>query len=153
MPLLAQALTGALLWHISSQRQWTVVRWPGVAATWLTAIALQLVVLGRHDGDSPELTAVALLIVAFAYLGAVAAKNLLIRENVTWADVVQAIGTIAFVLTGAARISSDLPRLMPEVTIAIAIVAAGAYFTAMRGSRPMRFVPPTISADWPWPAR
>ncbi len=132
VPLLAQALTGALLWHISSQRQWTIVRWPGVAATWLTAIALQLVVLGRHDGDSPELTAVALLIVAFAYLGAVAAKNLLIRENVTWADVVQAIGTIAFVLTGAARISSDLPRLMPEVTIAIAIVAAGAYFTAMR---------------------
>ncbi len=130
VPLIAFSISGALTWHIASAKRW-FVRWPALAPAWIAAVALQLMAVNR--GNEPmDFAAVALLISAFAYLGAIAAKNLIAREDITWYDVAQAFGTITFVLSGAAWIAAQSHSLMLPVMMAIATVAGGAYFTALR---------------------
>lgn len=131
VPLLAFSIFGALTWHIASAKHW-FVRWPALVPAWIAAVALQLTTAVNRGRDAMDFAAVALLISAFAYLGAIAAKNLIARDDITWYDVAQAFGTIAFVLSGAAWIGALSHSLLLPIMMAIATVAAGAYFTALR---------------------
>lgn len=132
LPFLALSVAGAMTWHVASKHKWPVVRWPAVAFAWLIAVPMEIVVAAKRAAEPAELVVIALLIGGFAYLGAIAAKNLLTRVDIDLPDIIQAVGTILAILAGTAWIASGLPGLSPGFAVAIAGVAIGTYVTAVR---------------------